>query len=144
MAFVIDADQPIVAAALTTTANEFAWSSAVSGISHFAANFQGTAPTIVLSSGRVGGQIRALVDYQGAKGSGQQTVSATEIAILNLGTLHSLDLNNLLDVNKEPLFAGAIFKSGSGYTYLPLFPGASLETSTNPVANLAALSRTSN
>ncbi len=138
MAFVIDSDQPLVAAVLTQMkGGDFAWASASQNLDKLSMNFTGLSPKFVF----VGNSISVAISWKDSAGrSHRGKVNGEGIAFWNPGTGGIRTISLDADVKKS-IVGGVILRNNYQIAYLPLVPSAILETSSLPIADTHALAR---
>ncbi len=140
---VISSDQPILAAARSSISvsgkAEFAWATAATKLSSVTLNLGGLSPAFVFS----GDQIKVNIQWISDTGKrGSLTVRGDQVTYWKPST-------NLIratfTTSDTATFANLIFltvnSSQLGFSYLPVMPGANLETSTLPIMDARVISR---
>lgn len=139
----VSSDQPVLASAQSSITvsgkQEFAWATAATRLSQVTLNLGGLSPAFVFS----GDQIRVNIQWISDSGKkGSATISGDQVTYWKpAGNL----IRATLTTTDVATYANLIFltvnSSQLGFSYLPVMPGARLETSTLPIMDARVISR---
>ncbi len=139
----VSSDQPVLASAQSSISvlgkHEFAWATAATKLRQVTLNLGGLSPAFVFS----GDQIKVNIQWISETGK-RGSVSVTGDQVTYWKPTQNL-IRATLTTSDAATYANLIFLTANssqlGFSYLPIMPGASLETSTLPIMDARVISR---